>query len=346
MLKPAVCQTSKGVGLMAQDIHRLPLRRTKPVNDIHQLDDWITRFGVAQRSRNLSPKTQLHYAYTFKDFFQFLDATDRPRSPESLEAQTLREFAQWLIDTPTRAWRSVTTRSISSVHGRLRDMRAFTRWLEEEELIDRAPKVKLPKLPQEEFPIVTEAQLQVLFASEHLSAPGPQAVRNRALVALMLDTGLRRAEVAGIELPDLDMNDQLVVVRGKGNKMRRVPFSTGVATQLECWLVIRGEADGRLFWLTSEGIYSLFRRINNETGLTIHPHALRHTAATMLVRANTDLHTVKRILGHSQLSTTEQYLSLSMADLRAKHAAGSPFEQIRVEVTPPEPAKRKRLTLY
>jgi site-specific recombinase XerD len=309
------------------------------------LDDLIAHFTAAQRVRHLSPKTIDHYRSTFLDFDRFLAATGRPRTSASLDSGTLQAFSQWLVDTPTRAWRRETTRSISSVHARLRDLRAFTRWLAEEELIPRAPKIVLPKLVDEEFRILSSDDLARLFACHHLTAPGPQAVRNRALFALMLDTGLRRSEVAGIELADLDLDDQLVVVRGKGRKVRRVPFSTGVATYLAAWHAVRGSEEGSFFWLTSNGIYSLFQRINRETGLALHPHALRHTAATMLVRANTDLHTVKRILGHSQLSTTEQYLSLSTADLQAKHAAGSPFEQMRKEFTTPEPIKRKRLAL-
>jgi integrase/recombinase XerC len=330
---------------MSHPIHRLPLTRRRPVTEPIPLDDLIAHFTAAQRVRHLSPKTIEHYRSTFLDFDRFLAATDRPRTSASLDSATLQAFSQWLVDTPTRAWRRETTRSISSVHARLRDLRAFTRWLAEEELIRRAPKIVLPKLVDEEFRVLSSEDLARLFACHHLTAPGPQAVRNRALFALMLDTGLRRSEVAGIEIAHLDLDDHLVVVRGKGRKVRRVPFSTGVASYLGAWVAIRGEEEGTLFWLTSNGIYSLFQRINRETGLELHPHALRHTAATMLVRANTDLHTVKRILGHSQLSTTEQYLSLSTADLQAKHAAGSPFEQMRNELATPEPIKRKRLAL-
>lgn len=331
---------------MTHPVHRLPLIRRRPVTDPIPLDDLIARFAAMQGARHLSPKTVQHYRSTFRDLDRFLAETGRPRTSASLDAATIRAFSQWLIDTPTRPWRQDTTRSLSSVHGRLRDLRAFTRWLADEELLPRAPKIVLPKLPDEAFRVLSPADLTHLFACHHLTAPGPQAVRNRALVAVMLDTGLRRSEVAGIALADLELPDQLIVVRGKGGKLRRVPFSSGVAAHLTAWLAIRGQEPGALFWLSSNGIYSLFQRISRETGLALHPHALRHTAATMLVRANTDLHTVKRILGHSQLTTTEQYLSLSTADLQAKHAAGSPFEQLRRQLTPPAPIKRKRLGLH
>ncbi|MDP9411198.1 MAG: tyrosine-type recombinase/integrase [Chloroflexota bacterium] len=309
------------------------------------LVDLEQRFFAHQRARNHAPKTLQHYASSFKDFHRFLAETRRPETLASLTTETLRAFSTWLAETPTRVWRGNTRRSAQGIHGRLRDLRAFGRFLEEEEIIDRAPKVALPKLPQEEFRVLTDAQVGQLFACHHLAAPGPQAVRNRALIALMLDTGLRLSEAAGIALPDLDLADQLVLVRGKGNKERRVPFSRGVAELLAAWLRVRGNEEGSLFWLTPNGIYSLFQRIQRETGLAIHPHQIRHTAATEMVRSNADLHTVKRILGHADLSTTERYLSLSYDDLKAKHAAASPFERLRPGMPEPAKPKRRRLTL-
>lgn len=126
---------------MTQDIHRLSLTRMRPVNDPNGLDELIARFTVAQRTRNLLPETILHYAYTFKDFDRFLAETERPQTVERLDTASLRTFAQWLMETPTRTWRNSTVRSMSSVHRRLRDLSAFTRWLEDEALIDRAPKL-------------------------------------------------------------------------------------------------------------------------------------------------------------------------------------------------------------
>jgi site-specific recombinase XerD len=251
--------------------------------ELTELEDAFDRHMEASgRSKN----TRKHYHYTVKDFHQFLMETNRAATLYSLNADCIREFSIWLSSTPTRAWRGSTQREVQSVHGRLRDIRAFTRWLEDEEIIDRAPKIALPKLPDRQFPIITENQVHQLLSCDHLSASGPQAIRNRALIALMLDTGIRRSEAAGIVMADLEIADQLIKIRGKGNNERRVPFSTGVVEALQRWLLVRGDEAGSLFWLTSNGVYSLFQRIQNETGLPIHPHQLRHQAATMMVRNN------------------------------------------------------------
>jgi site-specific recombinase XerD len=88
----------------------------------------------------------------------------------------------------------------------------------------------------------------------------------------------------------------------------------------------------------------VLERIKKETGLPLlHAHQLRHTAATMMVRQHADLHTVKRILGHSQLSTVEWYLSLDNTDLKDKHTSASPFEKIRSTIEPESVRGRRRL---
>jgi site-specific recombinase XerD len=310
------------------------------------LSDLEDRFHDHQRAQNHSPKTIAHYASTFKDLHRYFVVTGQPETSGSMNTEVMRGFGTWLRETPTRAWRGSTVRAVAGVHGRLRDVRAFCRWLEEEEVIDRAPKIVLPKLPDEEFVILTPEQVQTLFRCPHLASGGGQAIRNRALIALMLDTGVRRAEVAGIELKDVDRADQLILIRGKGNKERRVPYSTGVAELIDRWLGVRGDDAGSLFWLSSNGIYSLFQRIRKETGLPIHPHQLRHQAASYLVRNNADLHSVKRILGHASVTTTERYVTQDYADLRAKHTAASPFESIRSGMSEVDrQSKRRRLTL-
>lgn len=308
------------------------------------LTDLEARFELSHRARDHSEKTIAHYRSTFHDWHRFLTETTRPSTTAALTAETLRAFATWLSETPTRVWRGKTERSISGTHARLRDMRAFCRFLEEEELIDRAPKIDLPKLPEEEFRILTDAQVEQLFACRHLSEKGPQAIRNRALVALMFDTGIRLSEAAGLTSEALDLPNTQILVRGKGNKERRVPFSTGVAELIADWLKIRGEEPGSLFWLSSNGIYCLFQRIQHETGLPVHPHMVRHQAASALVRNNADLASVKRILGHADLSTTLRYVNQNYDDLKAKHAAASPFERFRQQVQPEKP-HRRRLSL-
>jgi len=225
-------------------------------------------------------------------------------------------------------------------------MRAFLRWLNNEGLLERSVNVPVPRLPQTLFPILTDAELAQIWSSRYLRGRSPLATRNRALLGLMLDTGLRRAEVESLTLAALTVEDGLLTVTGKGNKQRRVPFSSSVAHLLAEWVRLRGNEPGSLFWLKAAGIRMVFRRIQEDLGLEIfHPHQLRHQAATMMVRNNSDLETVRRILGHSDISTTARYLSMTDADLRAKHAAASPYDSFMKASETIVPARRKRLSL-
>lgn len=307
------------------------------------------RFLDHCRAGNYSAHTIRHYTSTFRDIAAWLAATRRPDVIGVFTASNVRAFQVWLEETPLgRAYRGTTTRSVTGVHGRLKDLRAFLFWLAEEELLDRPPKIVLPQLPDNDFPIFSDRDLAAIYSSRMLTARGPQAVRNRALAALLLDTGLRLAEIAGIELTDIDLDFQgTVLVRGKGNKRRSVPFHEKTRSYIREWLKVRDDAPGSLFQLQATGIKEVMARLSRETGISCHPHRWRHTACTLMLRQDMDLHSVRRIMGHSSLSVTEKYLSLTTQDLARKHTSASPqayVEGLRQEAETQHP-KRRRLTL-
>lgn len=316
----------------------------EPIFPIYPLADVQKLFIDSRVSRGHSPQTVDRYNETFRDFTRYITETESDTTTAILTLAGIRGFGTWLREpNQLRPKKGHTHRSVHSVHGRLRDMKAFTRWLVEEELLQKAPKIELPKLPEELFPILTNEQLQTLFKCPQLSSTGDAGIRNRAIIFLMLDTGIRLGEAAGLTPADIELGDCLMTVTGKGSKTRRVPFSDGVGLVLREWLAIRGDEPGDLFWLSAAGIQSLFVRMRKETGLPVHPHLLRHQAATMLVRNHADIHTVKRLLGHSSITVTEKYLSMSTQDLQDKHRASSPYESLRELVTPvaKKPARRR-----
>jgi len=316
--------------------------------DERRIDDLIAAYVGDHRSRNSSPATIAHYQATMADYARFVADTGRAGTLGELTRETLQAFHAWLVATPLRKpWRGSTVRAARSIQGQLKDIRAILAWAVEHEYLDKAPRVALPKVPYRLFPIFTDAELVTLFSCPHLTSKGAQGVRNRAILATLLDSGIRLAELVGLKPADLLLDDGLITVIGKGDRARIVPVSSSVVAYLRDWLAVRGTDDGTLFWLTRDGVKMLMRRIRAETGLMLHSHKLRHTAATKLVRSGIDLHTVRRILGHQQLSTVEIYLSLSNDDIKAKHNAASPFESVRAQMPVPEAKrpKRRRLTL-
>ncbi len=303
------------------------------------------RFLDFHRRSNHSPDTLTHYQGTFRDVHKWLAATNRPRLVGTFTTSNVRAFQTWLEETPLeRPYRGASRRTITGIHGRLKDLRAFLYWLAEEELIDKPPRVTLPKLPENDFAIFSDEELDRLFSCRVVTGRGDAAIRNLALLHILLDTGIRLSEAANATLADLDVTHRDTLwVWGKGSRKREVPFSDKTRAHLRDWLRVRGMEPGLLFQLKVEGIKALMERLSKETGMRVHPHRFRHTACTILLRQGMDLHSVRLIMGHSTLVVTERYLSLTTADLARKHAAASPVSYLdRLREAPPEETRPKR----
>ena len=305
------------------------------------------RFIRAKERLQFSPKTLTHYRSTFKDLHRFLAEAQIAPATTSLTTETCGDFALWLQHTPIKPYRGSTVRSAHGLHGRMKDLRAFVGWLHDEGYLDGICDVPVPKQPQRFFRILTEAEQITLFTCPHLTGDGPGAKRNLAIFLLFLDTGARLAELANATLDDLYLHSLQLKVVGKGNQARVVFYSEITADALKVWLKIRGNDAGPIFDLSYDGMKSLFGRVKRATGLEhLHPHALRHLAATSMVRRGMDLNTLQNVLGHRQLSTVQIYLSLSKEDMQKKHAAASPVASLQAVLPEtPKPKRRKYLPL-
>jgi site-specific recombinase XerD len=159
-----------------------------------------------------------------------------------------------------------------------------------------------------------------------LEGDGPLALRNRALVELVYSAGLRSAEAVGLDLGDIDFEQELVRVRnGKGAKDRVVPLGEEAAFQVGRYLrdarpqLARGAEDA--LFLSTRG-----RRLDTSTlrRLVPHPHRLRHAFATHLLEGGADLRTIQELLGHSSLSTTQVYSHVDAKRLRRVYDSAHP----------------------
>jgi site-specific recombinase XerD len=160
---------------------------------------------------------------------------------------------------------------------------------------------------------------------EAIDGEGPLAVRNRTLVELVYSAGLRSQEVVDLDLADVDFDQELVHVRGKGGKERVVPLGEEASHRLAVYLrevrpeLARG-AENALF-LSVRG-----RRLDTSTlrRLLPHPHRLRHAFATHLLEGGADLRTIQELLGHSSLSTTQMYSHVDAKRLRKVYDRSHP----------------------
>ena len=156
-------------------------------------------------------------------------------------------------------------------------------------------------------------------------ATAPLAIRNRTLVELVYSAGLRSQEAVDLDLADVDFDQELVHVRGKGGKERVVPLGEEASLALAVYLrdvrpqLARG-AENALF-LSANG-----RRLDTSTlrRLLPHPHRLRHAFATHLLEGGADLRTIQELLGHSSLSTTQIYSHVDARRLRKVYDKSHP----------------------
>jgi integrase/recombinase XerC len=160
--------------------------------------------------------------------------------------------------------------------------------------------------------------------------------RDRAILELFYASGLRLSELVGLDLEDLNLSARMVRVMGKGRKERLVPFNTAARDAIAAWLkdraaLLRGAGDplflnARGSRLTGRSVQRLVARYVSgcSTRFGISPHALRHSFATHLLQYGADLRAIQELLGHVQLSTTQRYTHVNMAQLQETYRRAHP----------------------
>ncbi len=163
--------------------------------------------------------------------------------------------------------------------------------------------------------------------------------RDLAIVELFYSSGLRLSELTALNLEDIDLNDQLVTVTGKGNKSRQLPMGSHAINALKIWLARRHEHASdptRAIFVSRQGkrispraVQERLRLIGLRQGMDgkIHPHMLRHSFASHLLESSGDLRAIQELLGHANLSTTQVYTHLDFQHLARIYDQSHPRAQ-------------------
>lgn len=218
-------------------------------------------------------------------------------------------------------------------------LRSFYKYLERENYVDGNPfaLVSIPKIEKRLPDFFYEEELQLLFQScETKTALGD---RNKAILELLYATGTRVSELCQIQLKDLDFYLQTVLIHGKGNKERYVPFGKSSKDSLEHYinngrqkLITNKEAHHFLFVnhrgnpLSARGVRKILNGMIEKSALDgkIHPHMLRHSFATHLLNNGADLRSVQELLGHAFLTSTQIYTHVTKEHLRKTYMSHHP----------------------
>ena len=271
-------------------------------------------FILEQEYRNNSPVTISWYKDQLTEFFDWLISED----PADLN---LLKFKQYGVFLKSQTKRNGDKLSSSSVHGAMRAVKAFYNFcIGEDYLDDFSRQLRLPKVYKKEQLILDDQEILLLLKVLDNSAARNNQ-RNRCFVLLMLDSGLRRGEIPRININDISFPTRSMIVRGKGSKQRLIPMGEKTCSQLlDYRLRFRSAAGGsEPFFLDQNGnrcsdnlVKLVFQRLKEETGIErLHPHLLRHTFATYYLADGGDLETLRLILGHSNIHTTQMYLHLA-----------------------------------
>jgi len=302
------------------------------------MDADVARFlRYLEHERRLSPRTLVSYRKDLADLCSFLDEHLGGSEWEwsGIDRLDLRGFMGWCGHKGLG--RRTVARKLSAI-------RSFYRFLNLEERIPADPTraLRTPKLAKKLPAHASQADLKSVFeiAENHAAGNKLAGTRNLVILELLYGSGLRLAEVHGLDVADLDLRRKQLKVLGKGRKERIVPLTGAAHRALGRYLLRRDEALQRLGSsaesalllnprgrrLSQRSVQKVVRGFLDDAaageGLTVH--SLRHSFATHLLDAGADLMAVKELLGHVSLSTTQIYTHTSKERIRQVYRDAHP----------------------
>lgn len=282
----------------------------------------VDKFNIYLGSeRNYSPNTLRAYMRDLKEFLSFVEEHDFGKIETGSDIAKIDDLVirAYLGSLHTKNTRTTVSRKLTA-------LRTFFDFLMREHPIDHNP-AKLVPTPKKQKKLPTFLTVDEMFMLLDADfSDDASGLRNKAILELLYSSGIRVSELHHLNLDDLDLSESLVRVVGKGGKERIVPIGSKTVEALEKYLPQRGclkpkgdyvfinRLGGRLTQRSIARVvkkYSLLAGINKN----VHPHALRHSFATHMLGNGAELRAIQELLGHSNLSTTQNYLHLTVEKL-------------------------------
>ena len=274
---------------------------------------------LSRQAMMCTQRTLSFYEYTLVKIFEWLDKN----GVTSLDQISSRHIRAFLGEMAARGCKD------SYIHTFARAFKTFARFLEQEGYVSHSIKVTMPKIVQSPLTVYDVAQIKqiLLFCADN---------RDKAFISLMVDSGLRNAEVRALNWGDVDLASSIIIVRcGKGRKTRTV--MVGIKTR-RLLLKYRNEIDhtdiAPLFQtnsggrFTESGLQSWMRRLSKRARIQITPNAQRRIFAMLSLRAGMNVFQLQGLLGHSSLEMTHHYVTLLDEDLIDAHQKHGPVDNL------------------
>ena len=285
-------------------------------------------FQYISSEKRLSKNTNIGYQIDLNQFITFLDTYSLTSATEVRHTH----IRAWIVDMMQH---EVSARSVNR---KLSCLKTYFNFLQKRQLIVANPmaKVVAPKMSKRLPTTVPERNLELLFDQMEWGS-GFLGVRDRAILELLYNTGMRRSELVNMKVSDIDFGSYRVKVLGKGNKERLIPFGKNLGDILRGYLEMCAQTFPanikHALFLTKKGdpladsaVYQIVKKqlsfVTSQDKRS--PHVLRHSFATHLSENGADLNAIKELLGHASLSATQIYTHNSVEKLKKVYEQAHP----------------------
>jgi len=289
---------------------------------MENINDAASAFVAYLKSRGRSENTLVNYASDLSQFADYLKGqgiTD----VNDINRDSIRIFLSNILGVGSK--KSSASRKLSAVRG-------FVRWLSSRGIIETDPGegLKGPKL-ENSIPKAISYEDTVRLLTEGPDE-GKNYMRDHLLLELMYGSGLRVSEAIGLNWDDVELEERMLRIIGKGSKERHVPFGKGVQKLLEEWAVVTGN-EGAVFKsnkcnaerMTTRTAHRIIIKAGQKLGLyNVTPHTLRHCFATHLLEHGAPLRVVQELLGHESIATTQKYLLITTEQIKKSYMEAHP----------------------
>jgi integrase/recombinase XerD len=315
----------------------------------YSLETLVTGYRVTMKAEGITEKYVRDVEGNTMRLHRFLVSSGYPTDIRDIGVAEIRAYLAQLLETPRylnhnliKHSQGYLTRTTVNNYGRA--LSSFWSWAYREEIIETNvfKRLKLPKPDSKTVDIFTESQLQALFSA--IDPKTAIGARDRAILMLMIDTGLRDAECRGLTIANTDLEQMTIRIMGKGRRERVIPF--GNRTQKALWSYIafhrRKHAGSRAETvfvsrygkpLAGDRIRAQLRYYGQKAGITgvrCSPHTCRHTFASKFLENGGDVFSLQHILGHRSLDMVRRYVRLALGTVCEAHRRYSPADNLAI----------------